>query len=190
MNDDSEQLLEKSELKRRGISPFVAKAIAKYPIPANAMVLDIPCGYGRHAKWLADFGHKIVAADIAIDRILSFTLPSETVSVGGCQGIILNAHDALPFPHEIFDVVLTIDFVSAAMLSRIASYIKFNGLFIYQTMSGRGQNWRELPPVGETLKILAPDFEILSYQVRPAGPSKSESETAHIVGRRTRGMLR
>lgn len=176
--------MSKEGLALRGISPFVSKIFRNYRVPVGATILDIPCGYGRHSKWLIELGFKITAADIEADRISSFTsLASVEASDPSCAGIELDANKPLPFANAAFDVALTIDFVSPPLLAGIAGYLKPGGLFIYQTMAARGHNWRGLPLPGQTLAILARDFEVMEYIARPAGPTKSEAETVAILAR-------
>lgn len=184
MHSEVSALFAKSELNSRGISPFVAKCVAKYNLPRGGLILDIPCGYGRHSRWLADIGYDVVAADIDSDRVLSFTKLSDSMPESRCQGVVLNANEPLPFSKEVFDAVLVIDFVSQTLLATIAAFIKQDGHLIYQTMSGRAGNWMELPKHGDTRSFLAKHFDIIEYHSRSAGPTKTEAESIRAVLRR------
>ena len=75
-------------------SPLVTEFAAPLP-PARA--LDLACGAGRHARWLAERGWEVVA----IDRT-----PAPGVVV-----MDLESGDPLPFPPDSFDLVLIIHFL-------------------------------------------------------------------------------
>ena len=100
-----------------------------------------------------------------------------------CHGFIVDAEKPLPFGTAMFDLALIVDFVSDGLISRIAQHIKPGGLLIYQTMSARGENWRQLPRPGATLEKVSKDFELLDYATRPAGPHNTEAESIALVGR-------
>lgn len=175
-------LFSSDELRSRGVSPLVAKAFRNSDIPTDALILDLPCGYGRHSIWLADLGYRVLAADIDAARILSFTSLSESMPENHCQGMVLDANSPLPLPRGTFDAVVITDFVNPRLLAGVAPLLRNGGLLVYQTMSGRGGNWRELPERGQAAQMLSARFDIIHCSTRPAGPKDANVETVSLFG--------
>ena len=78
--------------------------------PKNAVVLDLGCGAGLTSIFMAkEYGWQVMAADLWIDptdnykRFKSFNLTPKEV-----MPIRAEAH-ALPFAHEFFDLVVSVD---------------------------------------------------------------------------------
>ena len=91
-------------------SPFVTEFAATLP-PGRA--LDLACGAGRHAQWLAERGWEVVA----IDRT-----PAPGVLV-----MDLESGDPLPFPPESFDLVLIIHFLHRPLFAEAERVTKRGG---------------------------------------------------------------
>src|SRR3546814_7103484 len=51
------------------ISKFARDCLEKQKLSPPAKILDAPCGYGRHAHWLAELGHNVYAIDIDSKRV-------------------------------------------------------------------------------------------------------------------------
>lgn len=50
-------------------SQFIQKLFEKLSLEPGALCLDLACGKGRHAKTMAELGHKVVGLDISPDSI-------------------------------------------------------------------------------------------------------------------------
>lgn len=78
-------------------------------LPANASLLDVPCGTGRIAQVLLDWGFRVTAADISQEMI--HVAQRRIASSGGQLPASRGSADALPFTDESFDAVLSIRFL-------------------------------------------------------------------------------
>ena len=78
-------------------------------LPPHASLLDVPCGTGRIAKVLMDWGFRVTAADISQEMIQ--VAQSRIADVGGQLPASRGSADALPFANESFDAVLSIRFL-------------------------------------------------------------------------------
>ncbi|SEM22157.1 Methyltransferase domain-containing protein [Chitinophaga rupis] len=78
---------------------FIDKLLAYLQPPADALMLDVACGRGRHAKYLADKGFTVTGIDLSIDSInAAKKLENDHLS--------FFQHDMrLPFRINYFDVV-------------------------------------------------------------------------------------
>ena len=94
-------------------SPLVTEFAASRP-PARA--LDLACGAGRHARWLAERGWEVTA----IDRT-----PGPGVLV-----MDLESGDPLPFPPEWFDLVLIIHFLHRPLFAEAKRVTRRGGMVI------------------------------------------------------------
>ena len=72
--------------------------------PRGLRVLDLGCGTGRHALWLAEAGATVTAVDFSEGML------AEARRKPGADAIRFLAHDLhtpLPFPDTVFDVVVS-----------------------------------------------------------------------------------
>ncbi|MBC9912285.1 class I SAM-dependent methyltransferase [Chitinophaga varians] len=78
---------------------FIDKLLAYLQPPAHASMLDVACGRGRHAKYLADKGYEVTGIDLSIESInVAKKLENDHLS--------FFQHDMrLPFRVNYFDVV-------------------------------------------------------------------------------------
>jgi ubiquinone/menaquinone biosynthesis C-methylase UbiE len=77
------------------------------PVPANARVLDVPCGNGFYARRLADrlgADGRLVAVDVSDDCLERTRSRLNGVSAPAVEVVEADAY-ALPFPDDTFDVV-------------------------------------------------------------------------------------
>jgi SAM-dependent methyltransferase len=78
-------------------------------LPTNASLLDVPCGTGRIAQVLLDWGFRVTAADISEEMIQ--VARGRIANSGGRLSASRGSADALPFGDGSFDAVLSIRFL-------------------------------------------------------------------------------
>ncbi|CAL1520074.1 class I SAM-dependent methyltransferase [Chitinophaga sp. MM2321] len=84
----------------REAAAFIDKLLAYLHPPKDAEMLDVACGKGRHAKYLADKGYDVTGIDLSIESI-NVAKKMENAHLSFFQ------HDMrLPFRVNYFDVVL------------------------------------------------------------------------------------
>ncbi|NSL90438.1 class I SAM-dependent methyltransferase [Chitinophaga sp. Mgbs1] len=78
---------------------FIDKLLAYLQPPAGAEMLDVACGKGRHARYLADKGYDVTGIDLSIESInIARKMENEHLS--------FFQHDMrLPFRVNYFDIV-------------------------------------------------------------------------------------
>lgn len=83
----------------REAAAFIDKLLAYLQPPADAAMLDVACGKGRHSKYLADKGYEVTGIDLSIESInAARKLENDHLS--------FFQHDMrLPFRVNYFDVV-------------------------------------------------------------------------------------
>ena len=166
-----------------GASPFVIRALAQVQLPPSALVLDLPCGFGRHALYLARLGHRVIGVDINAVRVVA----ARTAAAAAHRVVpvlVADAMAALPFRLGAFDAALIVDYVSPPLLEQIGKFLKPGGVLIYQSFPARGRNWQQLLPPGTTVQLLETYFRLTFVEARAVGPTKKEAETVRLWGYR------
>lgn len=97
-------------------------------IPRGAGVLDLACGGGRHARWLAGRDLNVLAADR--DAAALATLDGQPRIRTLCAD--LEGGD-WPWGEACFDAVVVTRYLFRPRLDRVAALLKPGGLLIYET---------------------------------------------------------
>ena len=137
-------------------------------LPPSSTVLDVACGHGRHAHWLAAAGHRLTAIDR--DPVLLAPLADHA------ETVLADLEAApWPLPGRTFDAVLVTNYLWRALFPALKSAVAPGGLLIYETFAqahaalGRPRRPEFLLRPGELLEVLRPPQD-----PRPGGPAPSE----------------
>ncbi|VVD95837.1 SAM-dependent methyltransferase [Pandoraea communis] len=100
-------------------------------IPSGARALDLACGHGRHARWLAARGAQVTAVDRDEVALATMSmLANVTTLVADLEGA--------PWPlaeGTTFDAVVVTNYLHRPLLSRIAASVAPGGVLIYETFA-------------------------------------------------------
>jgi SAM-dependent methyltransferase len=142
-------------------------------LPPAARVLDVACGHGRHARWLARAGHHVTA----IDRDPALLAPLASLATPLVADL---EADPWPLPGQRFDAVVVTNYLWRALFPALKAAVAPGGLLIYETFAqaqaalGRPRRPEFLLRPGELIDLLR-DGE-------PVGPGRSfASETWHVI---------
>jgi SAM-dependent methyltransferase len=160
--------------KDNSISKFVAVCAQRIALPKGALVLDIPCGFGRHAHWFAQNHQRVVGADLDRTRIKAATQNAPS-SPYPTRWIVANIEQQLPIERGAFDLVLIVHYFSETVILRALEALRPGGWLILETFGGQGKNWMALPPVGWAGERFRNEFQVSILEERPVGPSKSNA---------------
>ena len=138
-------------------------------LPHGAMVLDVACGTGRHALWLAAHGSSVVALDrnaIAIE-----TLQREAAVRGlRIDATVRDLESGLhPLPRHTFDVIVVVHYLHRPLFPSLIAALRPGGLLIYETFTraqaarGKPTNPDFLLMEGELRRLVEP-LEILDWR--------------------------
>lgn len=122
-------------------------------LPANAQVLDVACGHGRHAHWFARAGHRVTAIDRDPALLAPLAEFADTVAAD---------LEALPWPlpGRRFDAVVVTNYLWRALFPALKAAVAPGGLLIYETFAqahaliGRPTRPEFLLRPGELLDVL------------------------------------
>ncbi|HZO92493.1 MAG TPA: class I SAM-dependent methyltransferase [Candidatus Baltobacteraceae bacterium] len=139
-------------------------------IPAGRGVLvDVPCGFGRHTLLALDGGFSVIAIDISAERIAHLEgAVRARRDAAQCRTIVGDV-DAFDFGKlGPFDVAVVTDFVSTPLLLALTENLRPQGHLIHATFGARGGNAIDLPKRGEVAAALEASCDLLIYEERPA----------------------
>lgn len=100
-------------------------------IAPGGRVLDLACGQGRHARFLASRGHAVVACDRD---------PAALAALAGVQGVetvCADLEDGSPWPFTGagFDAIVVANYLHRPLFPAIAGALADGGVLIYETFA-------------------------------------------------------
>jgi SAM-dependent methyltransferase len=144
-------------------SPWVVRWADR--IPASGRVLDVACGNGRHARFLAARGHPVEA----VDRD-----PACVAPLAGLPGISTRSADLeggpWPYEGEQFAGIVVVSYLHRPLFPRLIAALAPGGTLIYETFAagnerfGRPSNPDFLLKPGELLEVVRDRLEVIAYE--------------------------
>ena len=132
-------------------------------IRPGGAVLDVACGAGRHARWLAQMGFEVDA----VDRDPSlFADPPARVKLTGAD------IEAGPWPYagRRFDAIVVANYLHRPLLPVLVESLEPGGVFLYETFArgnerfGKPSNPAFLLEHGELLDAVRGRLMIMAYE--------------------------
>lgn len=128
-------------------------------------VLDLACGGGRHALYLAGLGHQVSA----VDRDLSLVEPlRDAPNITWLQADLEAA--AWPYPGDTFHAVVVTNYLHRPLFDAIIAALEPGGVLIYETFSlgqakyGRPRNPAHLLLPGELLELARGEMRVRVFE--------------------------
>lgn len=105
-------------------------------IQPRGSVLDLACGYGRHARYLAALGFAVVAVDR--DPAALATLES----LGGIEARLADLEGApWPFAAARFDGVVVTNYLHRPLFGNLVASLRAGGVLIYETFAAGNEEY-------------------------------------------------
>jgi tellurite methyltransferase len=155
-------------------------------LPRSGHALDVACGRGRHALWLAAHGLSVLALDRNADAIRE--VHDAAVSTG--LPIVAETRDLEAGSPSLgtaaFDVIVALHYLHRPLFPALLDALRPGGLLIYETFTraqalrGKPTNPDFLLEEGELWRLVQP-LEIVDYREGLF----EEREVASVVARRT-----
>lgn len=114
-------------------NPLPAEVLSEnaHLLPATGTALDLACGLGGNALFLAQRGLCVSAIDISPVAIKSLSAQAKHLGLT-IAGQALDA-ETEPLPRQAFDVIVVSRFLSRPLAASIQDSLKSGGLLFYQT---------------------------------------------------------
>ena len=147
--------------------------------------MDLACGAGRHAVWLAEQGFRVTAIDFSEEALAKTRrLAKEKNVTLDCRRLNLEA-PAVELGREAYDLICGLFFLHRPLFPKLREALKPGGLILYKTYTvdqlrfpGRPRHPMHLLEPNELLRLLE-GFRVLLYEETWQGRG-----TAAIVAQR------
>ena len=134
-------------------------------IAPGGAVLDLACGQGRHARYLAGLGYEVQALDRDSAALASLA------GAAGVSALCLDL-EASPWPYaaERFDGIVVTNYLHRPLVPALIQALKPGGIFIYETFGagneklGRPSNPDFLLQPGELLQWVDGRLQVLAFE--------------------------
>ena len=112
-------------------SPWVQRW--SHLVAPGGEVLDVACGYGRHARWFYERNHPLALVDraqAAIDSIASI------IPVHACEAVVADIENGpWPFAGRQFAAVVVTNYLWRPLLPTLLASLQPGGVLIYETFT-------------------------------------------------------
>lgn len=134
----------------------------------RSSVLDVACGSGRNARWLARAGHRVTAVDRDAEALAVVSLEASE------PGLVLHTLLAdlegapWPLPGERFDAVVVTNYLWRPLMPALLEAVAPGGLLLYETFAlgqaelGRPRNPDHLLRPNELIALLREPAQALA----------------------------
>ena len=95
--------------------------------------LDLACGDGRNARWLAELGFAVDAVDVSDVAIGALRLAAEARELSVDARVLDAAQDALPVAE--YDVVVVVHFLQRDVFGSLQAALRPGGVLLYETFT-------------------------------------------------------
>jgi len=166
--DDDPIALLRAESRLR--NPWLTRQIERTLGTGSRRVLDVGCGGGFLANYLAASGHRVTGLDASPEALTVAQHHDASRSVQYVEGDAL----ALPFPDASFDVVCAMDFLEHVAeperaIAEAARVLRPSGLFFFHTFNRNFLAWLVVIKGVEWLVKNTPrDLHVLRMFLKPA----------------------
>lgn len=100
-------------------------------VPAQAEVLDVACGEGRHLAWFVARGHRVVGVDRSASALAGLGLPA-----GQCTTVLADIEQGpWPLPGQQFGAVVVTNYLWRPLLPTLVASVAPGGVLIYETFA-------------------------------------------------------
>jgi SAM-dependent methyltransferase len=134
-------------------------------IPPHGRVLDVACGTGRHARWLAARGHEVDAVDRDPQALATLT------DIEGIHPLYADIEgEPWPCQQAKYAGVVVTNYLHRPLFVHLLDALAPNGVLIYETFAlgneryGRPSNPDFLLRPGELLEVVHDRLRVIAFE--------------------------
>jgi len=133
----------------------------------DATVLDVAAGSGRHARWFAARGHRVIALERDPDAL------SALAQIEGVEPVAADLEDGSPWPFPDaarFAAVVVTNYLHRPLLPRLVASLAPGGFLLYETFAqgnetvGKPSNPAFLLAPGELLDAVRGTLRVIAFE--------------------------
>ena len=131
-------------------------------LPTVGDALDVACGSGRHALWLAERGLRTTALDRDADRIAALNADASRLHLPVQAEVVDLESAGFQFTPDTYDVIVVVHYLHRPLFPSLIAALRPGGLLVYETFTraqaarGRPTNPEFLLEPGELLRRVRP----------------------------------
>lgn len=152
-------------------SPWVCRWA--HLISPSGRVLDLACGYGRHARYLAHLGLRVTALDRDVAALATFR------DIAGIEIVQIDVEaEPWPFVAASFDGIVITNYLHRPLFGSVLAALRKGGVLIYETFMlgneryGRPSNPDFLLRPGELLDAAGAACHVVAFEQGFTGTPK------------------
>ena len=142
-------------------------------IRPGSEVLDLACGTGRHARFLAARGCSVLAVDRDAEAIATLAaVPGVFTRRADLEGA------TWPFAPASFDAIVVANYLHRPLFGPVVAALRPGGVLVYETFMlgnerfGRPSNPHFLLRPGELLEAVQGQLEVVAFEQGEVGPPR------------------
>ena len=134
-------------------------------VPSGARVLDVAAGGGRHARFFAERGARV----LAIDRDREALAALSSVANVETRTVDLETGE-WPLGDEQFDAIVVVNYLHRALFAHLLSTLRADGVLLYETFAignerfGRPRNPDFLLRPAELLDLTSNRLSVVAFE--------------------------
>jgi SAM-dependent methyltransferase len=134
-------------------------------VSRGARVLDLACGRGRHARYFAARGARVLAVDRDADALAALA------AVPGIEARVVDLETAAwPFGAERFDAIVAVNYLHRPLLAHLIASLADAGVLLYETFAlgnaayGKPSKPDFLLAPGELLELARGRLTVIAFE--------------------------
>lgn len=175
-------------LRRHDSSAFIREFASRMAnAAAGKPILDVACGSGRNAVFLAQLGCVVICIDKDLTELrkLQDCQPQRPLSQGRLELRQLDlVREPWPFAEGTAGGIVNVHFFLPSLFPHFERSLMPGGYLIFESVPGCGGNYLSLPPASYVRSLLTSGFEIEVYKERRVGPLGRDAVTTKTVAKR------
>jgi SAM-dependent methyltransferase len=131
-------------------------------LPSSGAALDVACGRGRHARWLAAQGFDVLAVDRDADAIRGLDAEARRLELS-IRAEVMDLEGGTPaLGHGRFDLIVVVHYLHRPLVPHLVAALRDGGVLVYETFTrdqalrGKPTNPDFLLEPGELTRLVAP----------------------------------
>jgi len=138
-------------------------------LPPEGVALDVACGRGRHALWLAAHGFRVDAFDRDPEAVAAVAVEAAARGLAIDARVVDLESGAQALPADTFDVIVVVHYLHRPLFPALTAALRVGGVLVYETFTraqarrGKPTNPAFLLESGELPRLVAP-LEILAQR--------------------------